>query len=963
MANWSTLKTAIADIIKTNGNQEITGQLLQNVLNSIVSSVGENATFAGIATPETSPGAPDGPIFYLATTTGVYVNFNGIEVSEGEAVILQWNNSNWAKKTSGFATQEKLSQMSSNLGASMVLNNGGDISLVEANPNGVKRYDFGLSKHKTYTISLHPDAGGVVVYFTLNYSDGTQYSQLIEDTSVHEITPSKDAESFSITYGSAMTATSCRIELSMPPQIINYAPDYSEFNKGLKRFDIIESITILSQKRVNLKDTRPAYTFGFVLDIEDTPFKIGDIIAVGVKNVVNNGPLGASLELNCYDENENRVSAFASVDIETSPLLQVSNTIPANTKYITAYIRSNAGMDVDLGEMVLVNDNKVYENSIYTRNALKDIVLTQINYAPYYSNFNKAIIANDMIVSVASNNKLFIKESIGGAKVFGFQMILDETPFKIGDTITFRVKDVVLNNGTGYIMVLFYDQNSEKISAKSLSIETSDELSLTAVIPDSTYYIAYRFQSAGVLNAEAGECFLTKNNIHANTLWIRNEIISKGSSQANNMAPIYVDGDNGSDDNAGNKSAPLKTMASAIKKAGVDATIILSGNVYDRLNVKTNNNQKSIRVIGERGKINRFLLGTKIDNATLIQSGVYQIEINSFPPPTTSYCIWQHNIKDLKTFITEGQKHPLQRGKTHRLDSTKLSRVNNLDEVKASSEPVFYYDNSAGVLYFRVVAESSLPEHPIYLPTPDAAIYGNDGTVKIELTNVESWYSNMDLSYCDGAILTECAAKFGVNGGFFWNDCNGIEFVRCEACGVSDFDNSYGDGFSVGTSISESTEAKCTTSVMYDCWSHDNHDDGYSDHLNNETTIDGGLFEYNDGGITTSYGSKDVVRNAYARNNTEAGITVYGGNSEGTESIVSNCICENNSPYNFSVINGNNNRKTKGTFINCISIGAASVGYYANDNGTLMTLINCCDANSLISKDGNITVINAEKIV
>lgn len=66
MAKWSDLKAAIAQIIKTNGNQEITGRLLQNVLNNIVSSVGENSTFAGIATPSTNPGTPDGPVFYLA---------------------------------------------------------------------------------------------------------------------------------------------------------------------------------------------------------------------------------------------------------------------------------------------------------------------------------------------------------------------------------------------------------------------------------------------------------------------------------------------------------------------------------------------------------------------------------------------------------------------------------------------------------------------------------------------------------------------------------------------------------------------------------------------------------------------------------------------------------------------------------------------------------------------------------
>ena len=48
MANWSTLKAAIANVIKTNGNQEITGAVLQNTLNSIVSAVGENATFASL---------------------------------------------------------------------------------------------------------------------------------------------------------------------------------------------------------------------------------------------------------------------------------------------------------------------------------------------------------------------------------------------------------------------------------------------------------------------------------------------------------------------------------------------------------------------------------------------------------------------------------------------------------------------------------------------------------------------------------------------------------------------------------------------------------------------------------------------------------------------------------------------------------------------------------------------------
>lgn len=99
MANWTILKEVIAHVIKTNGNQEITGAVLQNTLNSIVNSVGENATFAGIATPTTNPGTPDGPVFYIATTAGSYSNFGNIEILKGESAILKWNNGIWTKNT------------------------------------------------------------------------------------------------------------------------------------------------------------------------------------------------------------------------------------------------------------------------------------------------------------------------------------------------------------------------------------------------------------------------------------------------------------------------------------------------------------------------------------------------------------------------------------------------------------------------------------------------------------------------------------------------------------------------------------------------------------------------------------------------------------------------------------------------------------------------------------------------
>lgn len=81
MGNYEQLKQAVSDVIKTNGNQEITGAILQNTLLSIISTVGYNATFAGIATPETNPGTSDQNVYYIAGTNGVYSNFNAIELN------------------------------------------------------------------------------------------------------------------------------------------------------------------------------------------------------------------------------------------------------------------------------------------------------------------------------------------------------------------------------------------------------------------------------------------------------------------------------------------------------------------------------------------------------------------------------------------------------------------------------------------------------------------------------------------------------------------------------------------------------------------------------------------------------------------------------------------------------------------------------------------------------------------
>lgn len=110
MGNYKELKAAVSSVIKTNGNQEITGAIMQNALLSIISTVGGNATFAGIATPDTNPGTPDQNVFYLAAQPGIYSNFGGAELTD-QILVFSNKNGNWAKADSGIATSAKVAEL------------------------------------------------------------------------------------------------------------------------------------------------------------------------------------------------------------------------------------------------------------------------------------------------------------------------------------------------------------------------------------------------------------------------------------------------------------------------------------------------------------------------------------------------------------------------------------------------------------------------------------------------------------------------------------------------------------------------------------------------------------------------------------------------------------------------------------------------------------------------------------
>mgnify|MGYP005890515485 FL=1 len=427
---------------------------------------------------------------------------------------------------------------------------------------------------------------------------------------------------------------------------------------------------------------------------------------------------------------------------------------------------------------------------------------------------------------------------------------------------------------------------------------------------------------------------------------------------------VYVDAVNGDDTNPGTtEGAALATFAAAFSKTGVDTTIILIGDTTERLNIKTKSNQRSVRLIGKRGLVNRIICGTKIDSGTLVAgtTNVYQTPLSSFST-VARFQLFQHEVFDESTLIPDNERHPLQRGKTYRCDSTKITRVGSLDAVKTSEGYTFFYDTGAQMLYVKIKEGTTLAANPVYIPG-GSGIFGNDGSVAFEMVNIECWYGSILLRSCHGGRAIDCAAKYALDdGAWSWDAAIGVELIRCEAARALS-SSTTGNGFNANSTTTDPALAKHTVATMIDCWGHDNNDNGYSDHERCETTIIGGLFEYNvRGGITTAYGGHDTIYNAYCRKQTDNGIALVksakaeeGG--RGSQIFAIGCICENNKVNYYVSGDKSGTDENFGKFVNCVSLNAR-YGYFCGTNARI-ELNNCTDSGSSTAKSGNVIVNNA----
>lgn len=334
--------------------------------------------------------------------------------------------------------------------------------------------------------------------------------------------------------------------------------------------------------------------------------------------------------------------------------------------------------------------------------------------------------------------------------------------------------------------------------------------------------------------------------------------------------------------------------------------------------------------------------------------------------------LFQDSVPDSNTLISDDERHPLQRGYVHRCHDTKITRTSATDlsdalqAIETYDGYLWFYDSTNSELYFsRPMAVSET--NPICGSFNDALFTGNNRSKSIDLLGINVKYMRVNFDSLAYGHAKNCKVSnvFGA-GCFTYNYCEDAVFDCCEA--ERAFNGTNGDGFNGHGVNTGEPQAKITHGTLISCWSHDNRDDGFSDHERCESLIIGGLYEYNHlgGGIAPSTGSHTECHNAYARKNGEAGF-VYMNDTPSAEGgvggqlICYDCVAENNTIWTghtqagFKITSNNN----IGIFVNCKSIGQDNA-YCVNNAASKAVLIDCGsrDCATLMGGSGVFTIKN-----
>lgn len=431
---------------------------------------------------------------------------------------------------------------------------------------------------------------------------------------------------------------------------------------------------------------------------------------------------------------------------------------------------------------------------------------------------------------------------------------------------------------------------------------------------------------------------------------------------------VYVS-TSGADSNDGSYAHPLATIGKALL-LGAREIGMFGGKYYECVNFQyfgLFTGKLKMFSVEQTGRVQFYPPDTYISKATsaTVVNGYTKVKTATMSREFASSNNWiyQDGVADTSTEILDSERHPLQRGQYYRCEDTLIKRcaattqADALTEIENATDYRFFQNGTT--VYFSC-PETVSADHPIMASMGNRpfVLPSNNRLLTLELVGIEVKYGFFDFrnTICSKAVDCKVSNNFG-SGGFMYDSAINMQFLRCEASRTQT--RGGGDGFNAHSVYGGETFSKQTTCTIVDCWAHDNNDDGYSDHERCETTIIGGLYEYNGkAGVTPSYGSHCTCYNVHSRRNysgfvyTGATAEEEGGN-DGQMELFS-CLSDNNTRgtgnYGYCVRGGGNVAR----LVNCKSIGNA-IGFYA-DGDNAMQLIDCGSLGDTNAKGGNGTI-------
>lgn len=423
-----------------------------------------------------------------------------------------------------------------------------------------------------------------------------------------------------------------------------------------------------------------------------------------------------------------------------------------------------------------------------------------------------------------------------------YDSTLDDKYFKVGATLVFNTQvfsDGVGTSGADITIQALSSTGSTlatSVTTRNTKVNTWETISTSLVLPSGTAKVRTRF-----IRREGNTVVKFRNPIlSSNTIYGR-MILPSGSSASTSTNSIVYVAKTGSDTNLGSMTEPFLTLQKAINSVastGGEVRVLDDGEYRDSLTIDSPHNIKISASYNKR--VNIFgsdkLVVTKTTGFTKVYQAPLAVKPVGMGGNRGKPAIFEWGTKSKP--IIEAERHYLHHGLTHRLPFTEMNEVTTKAELDTVGGNGKWFWES-GVIYLSAT-DGGDASAKRYEARARPVITHTNGT--IELVRVTSWFSSgqaMDLKGIKTSRL-DCIAYGAYKDGFSDNANTGSSH-RDIAGGNGN------DGFNCTvTTYANNAEINDRISHIYfDPYGHDNGDDGLSCHYRADSTVYGGLFEYN----------------------------------------------------------------------------------------------------------------------